>query len=257
MERNVAAASAAVFLVGSGEEFWKQFLAKCLKPLDAGVAVVRLFSTSEDFLDAVYQYPSDWLVDRWGRRCAPLMFLVAALAGYLIYLFSQSWPFLFVGLAFAMAWQSMASPAIFVTIGDALPKEMRAMGFTVQSMPKRIPMVISPLGGALIGALGFQRGIRSGFIVTTALVGITIPVFSTISVSLAPRDSVRLLGVCNSFHSTLKRPLVSAIAIRRCEGLADIFVVLYVTNITGVTIPRYGIVGTLLFMATAKEKYEF
>jgi MFS family permease len=242
IERNVAAASGAVFLVGLGEELWKKFLPKYLESLGASVAVVGLFGTSEDFLDAVYQYPGGWLADHWGRRQAFLTFLVAALAGYLVYLFSPSWPFLFLGLAFAMAWQSMASPVIFATIGDALPPARRAMGFTVQSMLKRMPMVISPLlGGAMIGAWGLRAGVRTGLLITIALVGITIPVLCTINVPLASRDSVRLWGVWNSFHATLKRLLVSDIAIRTCEGMADIFVVLYVTNVTGITIPRYGI----------------
>lgn len=70
------------------------------------------------------------LADHWGRCRAFLTFLAVASIGYVIYLFSPSWPFLFVGLTFVMAWQSMASPAIFATIGDALPKERRAMGFT-------------------------------------------------------------------------------------------------------------------------------
>jgi MFS family permease len=201
-----------------------------------------LFGTSEDFFDALYQYPGGWLADHWGRRRAFLTFLAAALAGYLVYLFSPSWPFLFLGLALAMAWQSMASPAIFATIGDALPSDLRAMGFTVQSILKRIPMVISPLlGGAMIGALGLRSGIRMGLWITIIFVGITIPVLWTINVPLTPRDRVRLWGVWNSFHSTLKRLLVSDIAIRACEGMADIFVVLYVTNVTGVTIPQYGI----------------
>jgi MFS family permease len=231
-----------VFLVGLGEELWKKFLPKYLESLGASVAVVGLFGTSEDFLDALYQYPGGWLADHWGCRRAFLTFLVAALTGYLVYLCSSSWPFLFMGLVFTMAWQSMASPAIFATIGDALPKERRAMGFTVQSMLKRIPMVVSPLlGGAMIGALGLQAGIRTGLLITIACVGITIPVLWTISVPLPSRDSVRLWGVWNSFNSTLKRLLVSDIVIRTCEGMADIFVVLYVTNVTGVTIPRYGI----------------
>src|SRR5216684_8926789 len=130
LERNVAAASGAVFLLGLGEELWKKFLPKYLESLGASVAVVGLFGTSEDFLDALYQYPGGWLADHWGRRRAFLTFLVTALAGYLIYLLGPSWPFLFLGLAFVMTWQSMASPAIFATIGDALPKERRAMGFT-------------------------------------------------------------------------------------------------------------------------------
>lgn len=242
IERNVLAASGAVFLVGIGEELWKKFLPKYLESLGASVAIVGLFGTSEDFLDALYQYPGGWLADHWGRRRAFLTFLVAALTGYFVYLLGPSWPFLFLGLALTMAWQSMASPAIFATIGDALPKERRAMGFTVQSVLKRIPMVISPiLGGAMIGALGLQAGIRTGLLITIALVAVTIPVLSTINIPLASKDMVRLRGVWNSFHSTLKRLLVSDIAIRTCEGMADIFVVLYVTNITGVTIPQYGI----------------
>jgi MFS family permease len=249
-----------VFLVGLGEELWKKFLPKYLESLGASVTVVGLFGTSEDFLDAVYQYPGGWLADHWGRRRAFLTFLVAALAGYLVYLLSPSWPFLFLGLVLTMVWQSMASPVIFATIGDALPQARRAMGFTVQSMLKRIPMVISPLlGGAMIGALGLSAGIRTGLLITIALVAITIPVLWTINVPLASRDSVRLWGVWNSFHSTLKRLLVSDIAIRTCEGMADIFVVLYVTNVTGTTIPRYGILvavqlatAILVYIPTAK-----
>ena len=242
LERNVTAASGAVFLLGLGEELWKKFLPKYLESLGASVAVVGLFGTSEDFLDALYQYPGGWLADHWGRRRAFVIFLVAALAGYLVYLLSPSWPFLFLGLVFAMAWQSMASPAIFATIGDALPMQRRAMGFTIQSMLKRIPMVISPLlGGAMIGAIGLQAGIRIGLIITIVFVGVAFPLLWTINTSIASRDSVRLWGVWNSFHATLKRLLVSDIAIRTCEGMADILVVLYVTNVSGVTIPRYAI----------------
>lgn len=242
IERNVAAASGAVFLVGLGEELWKKFLPKYLESLGAGVALVGLFGTAEDFLDALYQYPGGWLADHWGRRRAFLTFLIAALAGYFVYLFSPSWPFLFLGLTLAMAWQSMASPAIFATIGDALPRERRAMGFTFQSLLKRVPMVVSPLlGGAMIDAFGLQDGIRTGLLITIVLVGMAIPVLWTINVPLASGDSVNLRGIWNSFHSTLKSLLVSDIAVRTCEGMADIFVVLYITNITRITIPRYGI----------------
>jgi MFS family permease len=241
MERNVAAASGAVFLVGLGEELWKKFLPKYLVSFGVSATLVGLFGTSEDFFDAVYQYPGGWLADRWGRRGAFLTFLSIAVLGYLVYLFSPSWPFLFLGLALTMVWQSMASPAIFATIGDALPKERRAMGFTLQSLLKRVPMVISPLlGGALIGALGLQRGVRLGLLITLVLAGITLPLLVSINLPLAPRDAIGMRGVWDSFRPPLKRLLVSDIAIRACEGMADIFTVLYVTNVTGVTIPQYG-----------------
>jgi MFS family permease len=179
IERNVAAASGAVFLVGLGEELWKKFLPKYLESLGASVAAVGLFGTAEDFFDAIYQYPGGWLADHWGRKRAFLIFLAAAVAGYFIYLSSPAWPYLFLGLAFVMVWQAMGSPAMFATIGDALPKERRSMGFTIQSTLKRIPMVVSPLvGGAMIGALGLQRGIRTGLLVSIGLAAVAAALLS-------------------------------------------------------------------------------
>jgi MFS family permease len=83
-----------------------------------------------------------------GCRKAFLIFIELTSIGYLVYLFSPSWIFVFLGLVFAMVWSSMVSPAIFAVIGDSLPKERRAMGFTIQSMLKRVPMTIAPIIGA-------------------------------------------------------------------------------------------------------------
>jgi MFS family permease len=116
-----------------GEELWKKFLPKYLEALGATAAIIGLFGTAQDFFDAVYQYPGGWMADRLGRRRAFLIFVVLASVGYIVYLLSSSWPFVFLGLALAMTWQSMGSPAIFAIIGDALPRERRAMGFTLQS----------------------------------------------------------------------------------------------------------------------------
>src|SRR5262249_25885095 len=183
-ERNVTAAAGAVFLVGLGEELWKKFLPKYLESLGAGIGVIGLFGTAEDFLDALYQYPGGWLADRWGRRRAFLAFIGVALVGYLVYLLSPSWPYLFLGLALVMAWQSMASPVISATIGDALPKQRRALGFTVQSILKRIPMVISPIiGGALIGYLGIRAGVRWGLLITLLFAAIAVPFLHGISLA--------------------------------------------------------------------------
>src|SRR5467141_5183438 len=118
LERNVAIASAAVFLLGLGEELWNKFLPKYLEALGASTPVIGLFGTAEDFFDAIYQYPGGWIADRFGRRRAFFCFIGLACVGYLFYLFGPTWPFAFAVLAFAMAWQSMASPAIFAVIGD-------------------------------------------------------------------------------------------------------------------------------------------
>jgi len=241
-ERNVTAASSAVFLLGLGEELWKKFLPKYLEALGASTPVIGLFGTAEDFFDAVYQYPGGWIADRFGRRRAFLIFVALAVVGYLIYLFSPSWPYLFLGLAFVMAWQSMASPAIFAVIGDSLPKERRAMGFTLQSLLKRIPIVFAPMiGGAIIASVGIASGIRIGLVITLALAVATAFIITTIKVSIKSGEPINILGVWRSFHRGLKRLLVSDIIIRTCEGMADVLIILYVTNILHVSIARFGV----------------
>src|SRR5215510_6280198 len=185
LERNVSLASAAVFILGLGEELWKKFLPKYLEALGASTGVIGLFGTAEDFFDAIYQYPGGWMADRLGRRRAFLIFVVLASFGYLVYLVSPSWPVVFLGLALAMAWQSMASPGIFALIGDALPRERRAMGFTLQSILKRVPIVIAPVaGGVLMSRLGIVKGIHVALMITVGLAVATTILLSRINIAV-------------------------------------------------------------------------
>lgn len=230
-----------MFLIGLGEELWKKFLPKYLEALGAGTPVIGLFGTAENFFDAVYQYPGGWLADRFGRRRAFLVFVALASTGYLVYLFSHSWPWVFVGLAFAMAWQSMASPAIFAVIGDSLPRERRAMGFTIQSILKRVPIVIAPLlGGALIVELSILRGIRVGLVITLILAVIALLLIRRINIEITVSQATNIRGVWRSFHTALKRLLVSDVIIRMCEGMTGVLTILYVTNVKGLSAARYG-----------------
>lgn len=241
LERNVIAASAAVFLVFLGEELWKKFLPGYLEALGAGAVAIGLFGTAKDFFDAIYQYPGGWLADRLGRRRAFLVFIGLASVGYLICLLSPSWPFVFVGLAFVMAWSSMASPAIFAIIGDALPKDRRAMGFTVQSFLKRIPMAAAPvIGGLLITRMGVVNGVRAGLVATLALARLTVFIVMSVNIPVAVGAPAKITGVWRSFHVALKRLLISDIIIRLCEGLAEVFIVLYVINVQGISAAQYG-----------------
>jgi MFS family permease len=241
LERNVSLASAAVFILSLGEELWKKFMPKYLEALGASTSVIGLFGTAEDFFDAVYQYPGGWLADRFGRRRAFLIFVALASAGYVVYLLSRSWIYVFVGLAFVMAWQSMASPAIFAVIGDALPRERRAMGFTLQSILKRVPIVIAPVaGGFLIASLGVVKGIHVALLITLLLAVVTMIFVSRINVTVNALRTTSIVGVWQSFHAALKRLLVSDVIIRTCEGMTGVITILYVTNVKHFSVKQYG-----------------
>lgn len=252
LERNIVVMSLAVFLLGAGEQLWKSFLPKYLEVLGASAAVIGLFGTARDFLDAIYQYPGGWLSDRIGSRNALVLFAALAGAGYVIYAFSPSWPFVFVGLVFAMAWASMASPAMFALIAERLPRERRAMGFTVQAILKRVPVMLSPAaGGLLIASLGLVRGVRASLLITAGLALTAILAqrrLYDVRVEPAELTAINLRSQFRALHHALKRLLVSDIFIRTCEGMVDVFVVLYATNVIGVTALQF---GTLVGIQTA------
>lgn len=242
LERNVVAVAGAMFLLGFGEELWKRFMPKYLEALGAPVLAIGLYGTARDLLDGLYQYPGGWVADRYGRRRALVLFVSLAAAGYAIYWLAPSWPFVFIGLVFVMAWTSMASPTLFAVVGDALPKERRAMGFTVQSILRRVPIIVAPtVGGLTIAALGIREGVRAGLVTTVILAVVTLVVVARVDIPLVPQHGpTNITTVWRALPTTFRRLLASDIFIRTSEGLVDVFLVLYATNVVGITAAQFG-----------------
>src|SRR5512134_1951462 len=168
--RNVRVLALSIFGLALGEELWQAYIPAYLTALGAGGVAVGLFGSSKDLLDSLYQYPGGWLADRFGRRHALLTFTAVAMAGYAMYALAPGWPFVFVGLLGVMAWKAGAFPTTFAVIGDSLPRDRRAVAFSVQSVLIRLPRVVgAPLGGLLIAGFGMVAGIRIALLVTLVL----------------------------------------------------------------------------------------
>jgi MFS family permease len=243
LERNIVAISGAVFLLALGENLWKRFLPKYLETLGAPITAIGFFGTCQDVLDGVYQYPGGWIGDRYGRRRALMLFVMLAMIGYGLYWWAPTWGCVFAGLVFAMAWSSMASPTLFAVVGDALPKERRALGFTVQSILRRIPIAVAPtLGGLAIAAYGVRGGIHLGLALTMALAAVTVVAVWRVDIPLT-RDEVpiNIVAVWRTLPVPLRWLLTSDVLIRTCEGLVDVFLILYAINVVGIGAPAYGL----------------
>jgi MFS family permease len=222
---------------------WVRFVPRYLEVLGASAAVIALYGTLKDFLDAVYQYPGGWLADRLGRRGALVLFTLAAIIGYALYLAGPNWLWVLVGTLFVMAWSSLTLPAIFAIIGDNLPKKQRATGFGVQSILKRVPIVIAPpLGGWLIGRYGLAQGVRLGLVVTIILAFVSIFVVWRYyqEKEIKTADPSHFGDIWRKMDSNLKRLLVADILARWAEGLVKVFIILYVVNILKATDQQFG-----------------
>ena len=243
LERNTASVVAAMFLMALGENLWRRFIPKYLEALGAPVLAIGAYGSIEDFLDGLYQYPGGWVGDRHGRRRALMLFVSLAAVGYLIVAAAPAWPVVLVGLVFVMCWTSMASPTLFAVVGDALPRERRAVGFSVQAILRRVPILIAPtLGGLLIVTLGVRAGVRGGLSVSVVLAAVTLLVVRRMR--LERRFEPSASGIADVWHSLptpLRRLLLSDVFIRTCDGMVDVFLVLYAVNVVGIGAPAFGL----------------
>ena len=81
-----------------------------------------------------------------------------------------------------------------------------------------------------------------GLVVTIALAGVTLAIVSRLRLALPLASApTRLAGVWRSMPRALHRLLWSDVLVRTCEGLVDVFLVLYALNVVGIRPAQYGI----------------
>jgi MFS family permease len=242
--RNVFIMSAAVFALIAGEQLWTRFLPVYLVTLGAPAVALGLWGSSKDFIDAALQYPGGALSDRYGSQRALLLFTAIAGLGYIAFWVSPSWEWMFLGLLFATAWGSLASPAMFALVAESLPAGRRARGFLIQSVLRRVPIVFAPtLGGMLVERLGLRDGLRIGFSISIMLAIVTLWFQNKYYLPPAHPPAARAHGLRALWRrapTPLRRLLVADVLARAAESMADVFVVVYVLDHLHAGPMRYG-----------------
>jgi MFS family permease len=259
LRRNTSLLLAALVLALTGERLWLGFAPKYMTTLGAGVFIIGLFDALQTLLGAVYAYPGGWLTDRWGQRRSLLLFNALSLAGYVVVLAWRHWLALVLGAFLFLAWSALSLPATLSVVATSLDRGRHTMGVGVQSMVRRVPMMVGPLvGGWLITRFGWEQGIRFALFGCIALSAATT-VFQWFIAEPAPKaapsaDVPRFLGIVRSFNPTLRELLVSDILIRFCERIPYAFVILWAMDHGGVTAQQFGLLVTIE-MATAMVCY--
>ncbi len=130
------------------------------------------------------------------------------------------------------------------------------MGIGVQSMVRRVPMMLGPLaGGWLITRFGWASGIQSALLICISLTFLTmgfqwwmiepLPRLGGNSgnndAAKTPAHRINFLSVLNSFSPALRELLVSDILIRFCERIPYAFIILWAMNHGGVSAQQFGV----------------
>ena len=161
LRRNTSLLLVALLLAGTGEKLWLGFAPKYIETLGGTVLIIGLFDALQTFLGAIYAYPGGWLTDHWGQRKSLLLFSLISIAGYILVLVWQSWFALLLGSFLFLAWSALSLPATLSVIATSLQSHRHTMGVGVQSMIRRVPMMVGPLiGGWLLTRFGWTDGVR-------------------------------------------------------------------------------------------------
>jgi MFS family permease len=271
LRRNTSLLLVALLLAGTGEKLWSGFAPKYIETLGGGIFIIGLFDALQTFLGAIYAYPGGWLTDHWGQRKSLLLFSAISIAGYILVLVWQSWIVLLLGSFLFLAWSALSLPATFSVIATSLQSSRHTMGVGVQSMIRRVPMMLGPLlGGWLLTRYGWTDGVRYALAlcITMSLLTAAFQWFmfepdnssrrrgdeSQIKNSIR-NSSRRLLQsetdvtptfftVVKTFTPALRELLVSDILIRFCERIPYAFVILWAIDNDGLTTQQYGYLYT-------------
>src|ERR1039457_5852763 len=145
LRRNTSLLLVALVLAGTGEKLWLGFAPKYIETLGGTVLVIGLFDALQTLLGAVYAYPGGWLTDHWGQRRSLLLFSVISVSGYILVLLWPHWLALLLGSFLFLAWSALSLPATFSVVATSLERHRHTMGIGVQSLIRRVPMMLGPL----------------------------------------------------------------------------------------------------------------
>jgi MFS family permease len=254
LKRNLVVLLIAIFVIGAGEELWMRFVPKYLQAVGATVLVIGLYDALRTLLGAIYAYPGGVVVDLWGHRRAFLIFNLISIAGYIVVLLVPHWGAVIAGMFLFLSWSCFSLPATFSLVGATLEASRHSMGIGVQSVIKRLPIMIAPIfGGMLIDYFGVVGGVRIALLVSIFLSGLTLFVQRQVrdepKEPAAEEDRWRFWQSLRGFNAPMRRLLLSDILIRFCERIPYAWVVIFAMDYIGLSAKQVGILITMEMLA--------
>ena len=247
-----------VIFVGMGEKMAERFLPLYLVALGGSTWSVGFLNSMDNLLSALYSFPGGYLSDRLGFKKSLQLFTGIAMLGYLLVIVVPSWQAVLVGAVFFIAWTAVSLPAIMSMVSKVVPKDRRALGVSMHSFTKRIPMALGPIvGGALIGAYGRVEGVRIAFGAAFAMgLAALFLMQRFLADDKAGKDSGKRkeIKAKDLFSPALRSLLASDILIRFAEQIPYAFVVIWAVDSNRLTALQFGLLTTIE-MVTAMLVY--
>lgn len=121
----------------------------------ASLTIIAAMASAYLVSNFVFQYPSGWIADRWGRKRIMIVSLIAQAILSLAYIFITD-PILFVVLRFAEGIAAAATlPSARALIADTVPPEHRGAAYGIFSAFSNAGFLLGPALGGLLATTGY------------------------------------------------------------------------------------------------------
>src|SRR5881392_826758 len=254
LKRNLVIILIAIFFIATCEELWMRFVPKYLQTLGASVFIIGLYDALRTLVSAIYAYPGGLLADRWGHRRAFITFNLVSITGYALVLLIPHWGAVIAGMFLFLSWTCFSLPATFSLVGATLAAGRHSMGVGIQSVIKRLPIMIAPFfGGMLIDRFGIIGGVRIALMISIFLSTLTILVQRQLreepKQKVAAEDRWNFWRSLREFNAPMRRLLLSDILVRFCERIPYAWVVIFAMDYIGVSAKEIGALTTVEMLA--------
>jgi predicted MFS family arabinose efflux permease len=162
---------------------------------------------------------------------------------------------------FFLSWSCFSLPATFSLVAAALEANRHSMGIGVQSVVKRLPIMIAPiLGGMLIDRFGIVPGVRIALVISIFLSALTILVQRQLRTdpdadarlakqTTAKAERWNFWRSLREFNQPMRRLLLSDILIRFCERVPYAWVVIFAMDYIGMSAAQVGVLTAVEMLA--------
>ncbi|MHA1203682.1 MAG: MFS transporter [Candidatus Heimdallarchaeaceae archaeon] len=242
-----------VIFVGLGEKLAERFLPVYLLAIGGTNFIVSALNGTDNFLSALYSFPGGYLSDKIGYKKALVVFNIMAMIGFSIVIIISTWWAVILGAVFFLSWTAISLPAIMDLVSTVVGKNRRAMGVSLHSLVRRIPMALGPIiGGAIIGYYGIVLGVRISFTIALflAIIATIAEIFFIREPPKKSKAPLRLRETLHNIRPELRTLLISDILIRFAEQIPYAFLAIWAMNYNDITSLQFGFL-TAIEMITA------
>ena len=250
LNTNISTMIIMVVFVGLGEKMAERFLPLFILAAGGSTIAVGFLNAMDNLLSALYSFPGGYLSDKIGYKKSLIIFTFVAMFGYLLVIIFRTWEMVIIGSVFFISWTAVSLPAVMSLVAKSVPVNKRAMGVTVHSFVRRIPMAAGPLlGGFIISVFGTIDGVIISFAAALILAAISIIIVHFFMKDETKPLAKKKISLLKNINKDLRNLLIADVMIRFAEQIPYAFVVIWVVNNLGFDSYQFGILTVIEMIA--------